>query len=563
MQKLIFSILVLFSFISYSQTKLPENYFENPLEVPLILSGTFGELRSNHFHSGLDIKTQQREGLKVLSTAKGYVSRIKISHWGYGKALYITHPNGYTSVYGHLKKFSPRIEMYIKEQQYKKERFEIELFPDSKTLIVAQKEVIAYSGNTGGSGGPHLHFEIRDRNARPMNPMLFGINIPDKKPPQIRAGVAYVLGDSAHVNLSNKTKDLVFKRNKNGELVANPIQAYGRIGFGVNTIDKQDGALNNNGIYKLEMTVNGEKTYSHQLYRFSFGETRYINTLVDYPRNHYRKQRIQKCFVEPANKLTLYSNLVNNGILDIKDGLSYSVRITASDFKGNSETLTIPIKGKKNTKIKRVKKVKTNYFISHKSYKKFTDSIVNVVFPSESFYKDQYIDFSFKNKIATIHNPSIPLHKNFTLTFNINHLPKKQHDKTYIAKLSKNGALSYVNTKRKPGKLYALSRNLGKYTLAVDSIPPSIKAVNFKKEQWLTNYRYLKFKISDRHSGIKSYRGEIDGKWILLEYDPKKRLLVFDFTDLSFTGTKHRLKITVRDQLNNTNTYIATFNKKE
>ncbi|NND10141.1 MAG: M23 family metallopeptidase, partial [Flavobacteriaceae bacterium] len=149
-----------------AQSKYPQDYFRKPLDIPLVLSGTFAELRSNHFHSGLDIKTKQREGLKVYASAPGYVSRIKISHWGYGKALYITHPNGYTSVYAHLQKFSEKIEEYVKEKQYEKESFTLELFPSAEELQIESDEIVAFSGNTGGSGGPHLHFEIRDNKER-------------------------------------------------------------------------------------------------------------------------------------------------------------------------------------------------------------------------------------------------------------------------------------------------------------------------------------------------------------------------------------------------------------
>ena len=166
-----------------AQIKYPEDYFIKPLKIPLILSGTFGELRSNHFHSGLDIKTQQRVGLNVHSSAKGYVSRIKIAHWGYGKAIYITHPNGYTTVYAHLKKFAPKIEAYVKKHQYEKESYTIHLFPEANDLVVEKDEIIAYSGNSGGSGGPHLHYEIRDGSAKPINPMFFGVEIPDTRIP--------------------------------------------------------------------------------------------------------------------------------------------------------------------------------------------------------------------------------------------------------------------------------------------------------------------------------------------------------------------------------------------
>ncbi|GAL71036.1 M23 family metallopeptidase [Jejuia pallidilutea] len=168
--RIIFALFLLCSVSFNAQSIYPQDYFSSPLEIPLILSGTFAELRSNHFHSGMDIKTQQRTGLKVIASANGYVSRIKISHYGYGKALYITHPNGYTTVYAHLKSFAPEIEDYIKKQQYKNESYEIELFPKVDELLVTKGSLVAYSGNSGGSGGPHLHFEIRDNAERPINP---------------------------------------------------------------------------------------------------------------------------------------------------------------------------------------------------------------------------------------------------------------------------------------------------------------------------------------------------------------------------------------------------------
>ena len=188
------NILLLFLFFSgtiNSQNNIPNNYFDNPIDIPLILSGNFGELRSDHFHSGLDIKTQQREGIPVYAPADGYVKRIKISHYGYGKALYILHPNGYTTVYAHLQKYSGAIQEYVKKTQYEKETFTLELFPDENQLLVKKGELIAFTGNSGSSGGPHLHFEIRDVSSRPMNPMLFGINISDTKKPIVNSVFVY------------------------------------------------------------------------------------------------------------------------------------------------------------------------------------------------------------------------------------------------------------------------------------------------------------------------------------------------------------------------------------
>ena len=173
--RIYFILFLLFSALCSAQNIYPTDYFSPPLDITLVAAGTFGELRNNHFHSGIDIKTQQREGLKVYSTADGYISRIKVSHFGYGKALYITHPNGYTTVYAHLQKFSEEIEAYVKKQQYAKESFEIELFPNTEELPAKNNTVIAYSGNTGGSGGPHLHYEVRI-NHNAVNPINYFFN---------------------------------------------------------------------------------------------------------------------------------------------------------------------------------------------------------------------------------------------------------------------------------------------------------------------------------------------------------------------------------------------------
>jgi len=549
--------------IGFTQTKFPEDYFIKPLEIPLILSGTFGELRSNHFHAGLDIKTQKREGLNVLSSADGYVSRIKISHWGYGKALYITHLNGYTTVYGHLKKFSPKIEAYIKKLQYEKESFTIESFPKAHELTVDKGEIIAFSGNTGGSGGAHLHYEIRDSHSKPINPMFFGIEIPDSRAPEIRAGVVYSFGDSSNVNQSNKITELRIINRTNGTIMTNPIEAFGTIGFGVNVIDKQDGALNNNGIFSLKMTVNGNTVYEHSVDTYAFSETRYLNTMIDHERYYHKKQRVQKCFVEPANKLSIYKNLVNNGYIQVKDGMSYTVKITAKDFKGNTQSIVIPVKGKKNNVIVKNKINKTPHFFRANEFNKITKENVTVAFPKQSFYNDIYFNFEYKDSIVTLHDQSIPIHKNFTLTFDISNYPVEKRDQLFIARKNYKGSLYYNNTRRKEDRLYTLSKTLGDYTLAIDTVKPKIIPINFKDDQLLTKYRFFKFKVSDDLSGIKSYRGEIDGKWILLEYDAKKGLLTYDFNDRQLVGTKHSLKVIASDNVNNTNTYIATFYKKE
>ncbi|MDA9343908.1 M23 family metallopeptidase, partial [Algibacter sp.] len=240
----ILSLFLVFSYFLDAQNNYPQDYFSKPLDIPLMLSGSFAELRSNHFHSGLDIKTQQRTGLKVKASARGFVSRIKVSHYGYGKALYITHPNGYTTVYAHLQKFSPDIEAYVKKHQYQKETYEIELFPKAEDLSIQKDALVAYSGNSGGSGGPHLHFEIRDKQERPMNPMLFGFDIKDTSTPVIKSVYAYPLDKNSIINASNAKQKLRLTPLKNGDYTAESIEAIGNIGFGIGTYDRQDLAAN-------------------------------------------------------------------------------------------------------------------------------------------------------------------------------------------------------------------------------------------------------------------------------------------------------------------------------
>ncbi|MCF6297133.1 MAG: M23 family metallopeptidase [Flavobacteriaceae bacterium] len=558
---IIFLILIQFA---YSQSKYPTDYFINPLEVPLILSGTFGELRSNHFHAGIDIKTQGKEGLKIVSSAGGYVSRINVSLWGYGKALYVTHPNGYTTVYGHLKKFSPKIEAFVKKAQYKKETFTIRLYPKSSDLKVTKGELIALSGNSGSSGGPHLHYEIRDVKANILNPMLFGINVPDHKRPTIQSAFVYSKNNSSQVNKSNKVVGLSLKRQKDGNLLANPVSAHGEISIGINAFDRLDAAINKNGLYDLEMQVNGKKMFKLTWDKFSFSESRYINTYIDYDRYTRLRQRVQQCFINlPEKKLSLYKLLNNKGYFQVEDGLDYNVVVTAKDFEGNQTKLTIPIKGKKDTILIAKTIKKTPYFFKANQVNMISDSIVHVSFPKNIFYSDFYFDYSYKNGVAKLHNSTIPVHSNFKIYFDVSKYSIDEIKKMYIARKNKYGKLSRLNTRYRDGKLSTSSKILGEYTLSSDNQNPKIVHYNFKVNQNLNKKRYLKVKISDTGGdGIKSYRGEINGKWILMEYNPKFGTLTYDFKNGNLIGLKHILQVVVTDNVNNSTTFTTSFNRK-
>lgn len=542
----------------------PNNYFGNPLEIPLILSGTFGELRPNHFHAGLDIKTEQREGLNVLSAANGYVSRIKISHWGYGKVVYITHPNGYTTVYAHLQKFNEKIETYLKNHQYKKESFEIELFPLANELPISKGEIIAFSGSTGGYAGPHLHFEIRDtRTEETINPMLFGFEIADSKKPIIKTLVGYTLAESSHINGLAVPVQLSYKKLTNGDLMANKINAFGTIGFGINAIDQLDGAYNENGIYSLELYINGSVVHEFKAKSSVFAEGKYINLLIDFDRYIKLNQRIQKCFIEPANKLSMYYNSVNNGYLNIENGLDYIIDIIVKDFKGNTQKVTIPIVGKKEENIIAASEKTTPYKIIASDFQQFNIDGVKVAFPKNTFYNDFYLDFEVNNDVVKVHNPKVPISDRYTLTFDVSKYSEGEKEKLYIASIQKNGSSNYESTVKKENSFYTSTKTLGNFKLLSDNIAPKISLHNFNNNQWLTNLNTLQVKISDQGSGINTYRGEIDGEWILMEYSVKNKTLTYNFSDKIFIDAKHQLKIVVTDYVGNTSTLEANFFRKK
>ena len=571
MKKLVYIFIILLNYCAFAQgganvstNNLPTNYFKSPLDIPLVLSGTFGELRTNHFHAGLDLKTQQKEGLKVLAAANGYVSRIKVSLWGYGKAIYITHPNGYTTVYAHLQKFNKRISSYLKKKQYKKESYEIQLFPSPNELPISENEIIALSGSTGGFVGPHLHFEIRNtKTEKPINPMLFGITVSDSKKPRINTLIGYSLNTISHINGIAKNSKLTLIKLKDGNLLASKIKAFGKIGFGINAFDQLDGAYNRNGLYSLSMLVNGEKTHEFKATSFSFAESKYINLLIDYERLANLNQRIQKCFIEPSNKLSLYNKSVNNGYITIKDGLNYKVEIIAKDFKGNKQQITIPIEGKKDRILVQKKATITPYKIDKNSFNKISKKGITVAFPKYTFYNDLYLDFEVKDSIVKVHSPIVPLNKRYTLTFDVSNYSSEEKKQLYIASIHKKGRTQYETTVKKDSTFYTSTKKLGNFKLLTDTINPKITLYNFKNEQWLTHSKTLKLKISDKESGIKSYRGEIDGEWILLEYNVKKGTLTYDFKDKVFTTAKHLLKVTITDNAGNSTTINANFFRKK
>jgi murein DD-endopeptidase MepM/ murein hydrolase activator NlpD len=555
--------LLLVPYLVFSQENYPQDVFQSPLAIPLDLSGSFGELRSNHFHSGLDFKTSGVEGLPVYASGDGYVSRIKISPFGYGKAIYITHPNGYTSVYGHLQKANGAIQELIKKKQYQEQSFEVEMYLYPTELPVKKGDIIAFSGNTGGSGAPHLHFEFRDtKSEQIINPLHFGFKkmIKDERKPIIQGIVVYPL-DSTTVNNSQKPINISFNKQDDGTYLCTKVKANGRIAFGINAYDYCTNAYNKNGLYKVKTYLNGVLQYQFGFDTFAFDESRYINNFIDYERFHDMGQRIQKLFELSSYPLSIVAGNTKDGTLKILPNANYSYRVELYDFHQNKIELVIPIEYGVQAPVIKKTIQKTPYFVKAKTESIFEKNKVSVYVPENAFYNNFYMNFEVNNDIATLHDDSVPVHKNITLTFNdVSSLTEAQLSKTYIATLE-GYKLDYNKTTRKGNSFSTKIKTLGKYKLAQDSIPPRIYNVNFVEGKTLKDQKTISVSVADLHSDIASYSAFLNGKWILMEYDYKTKRLTHNLEDAIYVEGRNDFKIIVTDSLQNSATFESYFFK--
>lgn len=553
---------LLFACFSSAQSQYPQDYFGFPLDVPMQLSGNFGELRPNHFHAGFDFKTLQREGLKVYAVADGYVSRIKISTFGNGKAIYITHPNGYTSVYCHLQNAQGPIDDYIKKGQYKEQSFEIELFPKAADLVVKKGEIIGLSGNTGSSEGPHLHFEFRDsKTEKIINPMLFGYDkkMVDTKKPTVSAVYVYPVGNNTAVNKSKRPLLLSVTLQKDGSYLANKVTANGKIGFGISAVDYDNVSFNKNGVYKVQAFLNGKLNFGYQFDTYSFDDMRYINALVDYTAYKKTYQRIQRLFMTNPFKLSILKTDDTNGVITVVPNLSSVYRIEVSDFYGNKTTVSVPISFDLTTPVIEKEMVESNYFVKVNKDNIFTKNNMTVFFPAGTFYENFDMNFDVKGDTLFLHDDTVPVHSYFTITIEDDKYTAVQKEKMYIADVDKSGRKGYNATTIKGNVFTARTRSLGKYTLASDTVAPAVVISSSIEGQWISSQKSVQFTISDSGSGIKSYNGYLNGKWILFEHDNKTKKITHNFSDGIVAEGANDLKLIVTDNVGNSTTFETHF----
>lgn len=540
----------------------PQSDFIPPLDIKPALAGSFGEIRGGHFHSGSDYRTNQREGLPVYAIADGYVSRLRVQVGGFGNAVYLSHPNGFSSVYGHLQRFASRIERIIRAYQYRKQlnAVDFNLFPIE--IPVKKGEVIAWSGNTGSSGGPHLHFEIRDsKTEEVINPQLFGLKLDDKTKPTIGGLYMYRLNGIPFNESTPRQYFQLSGGNGSYNLLKNPIiNMAGEVGFGIITNDPQPSG-SNNGIYSIELKMDSSIIYQSAIERFYFNNSRGVNAHIDYPAFIQTGKIIQKSFIEPGNPSGVYLKNINRGIIDLKDTGIHQMTYTVKDASGNTTILTFRIKYNPQAVLKAdsIKGVKT---FRYNTTNEFSTSDVKINAPKGIFYDnlDFRYDYSPQRKgiwslVHKLHTRLIPIHSAYNLAIKVDStLPVDLRKKALVTNTRGNVFLGtwdkdFLNVKPSV---------FGDFFIVLDTVAPVIRPVNISENKQMSATGKINLKISDNLSGIGSFTGTIDDQWVLMEIDPKTASL-WHTLDGTLKPGKHVFRVMVTDNVGNIKAYSVNF----
>jgi hypothetical protein len=531
---------------------LPAQEIVSPLDIPLLLSGNFGELRNDHFHSGVDFKTQGVTGLPVKAVKQGFISRISVSPYGYGRAVYIDHPDGTTSEYGHLDHFASKIESAVRDSQYLKESFAVNLYFTPDKFPLQQGEVFAFSGNTGGSGGPHLHFEFRDtQSERAIDPLPYFKNkVKDNVPPEIRGIMIFPQPGKGIVNGSAENQAFSIVRNKDGrQTLSGSVKAWGNLGIGIKAYDKMTGTSNIYGVKEIILKVNGEEIYHSLMDGFSFDDTRYLNSFIDWKEWKENRSFFVKSFIDPGNYFDIYHS-THNGIISVSEEKNYIINYILKDAFGNTSTLSFNITGEKAI----VPGKKTgDVLFSCGQDNTYDGNGIHLTIPWKNLYTNIYLKVRTTNgysPFAPLYALGVkaPLHGYCPLTLDITKDTYPDKGKYGIVSVSDNRISSWLGGKYENGKITAKIRELGQFTVVIDTIPPVVVPVNSGK--WAANRR-IAFKISDDLSGVESYRGTLDGDFILFEYDPKSKSLFYVYDSKRMKTGAHTLVLTVTDGAGN------------
>ena len=511
-----------------------------PLDIPLVLSGTFAELRGNHFHGGIDIKTQGRSGLKVSAVADGYVSRISVSPYGYGNALYLRHPEGYTTVYGHLNAFYPELEQWIEEQLRDRSKNNGNLYPNANQFPVSRGQLVAFSGNTGGSFGPHLHFEIRDtKTEEPLNPLEFGIQVKDTRKPDLR-GLMWTDRDFGD-----------YGTFKEGDTV----EMYSTKGFDVFTTDKQDGANNNNGVYLIEASANGQVFFTAHYNRINFNTSRFINAHINYPRYATQRVRYTRLYELENNPLKITNTYpimnpsfqASKGWISVAEDSIIQVDVSILDYEKNQRNLTFYLRG--SAVLDDYSRAET---LDWQRDNDLAIGPIKVHIPSGALYNtDEFNLFKKGDNTYVIGEAYVPLQKHMTLSWDLDSV--KQSKQGWFAwEYDNRGKKSAITGERKDAVLEIKTRSTGSYQLDQDLKKPEVRIVkNTPSLRSNSSFKEIQVHAADDKTGIDRYSARIDDSFARIDFDYKKELLKVIIPKELAAGN-HNLRIVVIDGVGNT-----------
>ena len=570
-KKLLAFILLCFAllFNVYAQDivqtrQYPKDYFRNPLDLVPSTAGSFAELRPNHFHSGLDFRTNQRDGYPVHAAADGFVSRLRVQFGGFGNAIYITHPNGFTTVYGHLQSFSPELAALVHayQVQQKSDVVDFNLLP--LQMPVTKGQVIAISGHTGAVAGPHVHFEIRDtQTEQTINPSLFGLGVHDIIPPILGTACVYQFNGGP---FSEKTQreflQVAGSAGRYHLVKPHIITINGDAGFGITAYDINNTSANHNGVYSIELKVDDKTVFTFAAERFAFDQTHAINAYIDYPEFLRSGRFIQKCFILPGSKITLYPQSIDRGVVSFNDDSVHTVEYVVKDIAGNTSTLSLKVRS--SGKAEHLAYKPTGTLFKYDQKNDFSTDKVKISIPEGNLYDDLNFTFATLPKKPGAFSETYQIANRYTSINDSYDLWIKPdttggHWRGDKAVIVNTAGVCEVST-YEDGYVEAQPHSFGDFYVKLDTVPPFIIPINIINGSNMAAKKTISLRIGDSLSGVKTYYGYIDGTWVLMQWDYKTKVLSYTFDD-NFIPGKHTFELTVTDQKDNSSTFKADFYK--